>query len=55
MLNFLTALMIAFGFIFINEIGDKTQIIILCLATKAHYSPKKLALGAVSGLSPQWP
>ncbi len=51
MLNFLTALAIAFGFIFINELGDKTQIIILCLATKAHYSPKKLALGAVSGFA----
>ncbi len=51
MLDFITALMIAFGFIFINELGDKTQIIILCLATKAHYSPKKLALGAVSGFA----
>ncbi len=51
MLNFFAALGIAFGFIFINELGDKTQIIILCLATKAHYSPKKLALGAVSGFA----
>ena len=51
MLTFLTALAIAFGFIFINELGDKTQIIILCLATKEQYSPKKLALGAVSGFA----
>ncbi len=51
MLNFLIALGIAFGFIFINELGDKTQIIILCLATKAHYSSKKLAMGAVTGFA----
>ncbi|MBN2150466.1 MAG: TMEM165/GDT1 family protein [Candidatus Lokiarchaeota archaeon] len=51
MINFLFAFGIAFGLILINELGDKTQIIILCLATKAHYSPKKLALGAAAGFA----
>jgi len=51
MFDFLVALGIAFGFIFINELGDKTQIIILCLATKARYSPKRLAMGAVTGFA----
>ena len=51
MLDLLIAFGIAFGFIFVNEIGDKTQIIILCLATKKEYSPKKLAMGAVSGFA----
>jgi putative Ca2+/H+ antiporter (TMEM165/GDT1 family) len=51
MLDLLIAFGIAFGFIFINELGDKTQIIILCLAADKKYSPKKLALGAVSGFA----
>ncbi|NMC05726.1 MAG: TMEM165/GDT1 family protein [Candidatus Lokiarchaeota archaeon] len=51
MLAFITAVAIAFGFIFINELGDKTQIIILCLATRPQYSPKRLATGAVTGFA----
>lgn len=45
-----TAFGIAFGLIFVAELGDKTQLIILSLASKG-YSPKKLALGAVCGFA----
>ena len=50
MIEFFTALVIAFGFIFVMELGDKTQLIILTLATKKH-SPRMLAFGAVVGFA----
>lgn len=49
-MNFLNAFFVAFGLIFIAELGDKTQLIILSLACKGH-SPNKLALGAVLGFA----
>lgn len=46
----ISALLSAFGIIFLAELGDKTQLIILTLATQKH-SPKKLALGATLGFA----
>ena len=48
--EWLTAFSIAFGLIFVAELGDKTQLIILSLASKG-YNSKKLALGAVCGFA----
>jgi putative Ca2+/H+ antiporter (TMEM165/GDT1 family) len=48
--EWLSAFGMAFGLIFVAELGDKTQLIILSLASKG-YSSKKLALGAVCGFA----
>ncbi|MHA1820513.1 MAG: TMEM165/GDT1 family protein [Promethearchaeota archaeon] len=47
-IEFLNALIIAYGLVFIAEIGDKTQLIILTLAMKG-YSSKSLSFGAILG------
>lgn len=47
-MEWLSAFFIAFGIVFIAELGDKTQLIILTLATKG-YKTKWLAFGAVLG------
>jgi putative Ca2+/H+ antiporter (TMEM165/GDT1 family) len=49
-IDFLNAMFTAFGVIFIAELGDKTQLIILTLATQKH-APKKLAIGATMGFA----
>lgn len=50
MLEFINALITAFGLIFLAELGDKTQIVILACAARG-YSAKKIALGASTGFA----
>ncbi|MHA1683236.1 MAG: TMEM165/GDT1 family protein [Promethearchaeota archaeon] len=50
MLQFLIALLSAFGIIFVMELGDKTQLVIFTLCTR-KYSAKILALGACAGFT----
>ncbi len=47
-IDFFTSLFAAFGLVFLMEIGDKTQLVIIVLSTR-KYRPKMLALGAVTG------
>jgi putative Ca2+/H+ antiporter (TMEM165/GDT1 family) len=47
-LDIITSFFIAFGLIFIAELGDKTQLIVLTLASRG-YNSKLLAFGAVMG------
>ena len=47
---FLTSLFIAYGIIFVAELGDKTQLIVLTLATKG-FDKKMLSLGATVGFA----
>ncbi len=47
-IDFFTSLFAAFGLVFLMELGDKTQLVIIVLSTR-KYKPKMLALGAVTG------
>ncbi|MHA1111082.1 MAG: TMEM165/GDT1 family protein [Promethearchaeota archaeon] len=47
-MDFLKCFVAAFGMVFLMELGDKTQLIIIVLSTR-NYKPKMLALGAVTG------
>ena len=48
MADVLSTFFVAFGLLFIAELGDKTQLIILTLASQGR-SSKKLAIGATGG------
>ncbi len=47
---FFSALILAFGLIFIAELGDKTQLVILTIATKG-YNKTSLSIGATLGFA----
>ena len=46
--EFFRCLFAAFGVVFLMELGDKTQLVIIILSTR-NFKPKMLALGAVIG------
>ena len=46
--DFFKCFFAAFGMVFLMELGDKTQLIIIILRTR-NFKPKMLALGAVTG------
>ncbi len=46
--DFFQCFFAAFGLVFLMELGDKTQLVIIVLSTR-NFKPKWLALGAVTG------
>ncbi len=48
LVNFIKCFFAAFGVVFLMELGDKTQLVIIVLSTR-NYKPKLLALGAIAG------